>query len=462
MSNITTNIRMYKLEELGDCFLVTFSDDSKDYNVMIDCGSYWNRNDSPKKFKRIVKNIQETIGNNASLDLVVATHQHNDHMSGFMHAKNAFTSLGMEQVVLSWLDDETDPEAIAIAEEHGKVMNKLRHIKGIIDKKKGGFAETVKSSLSQLVDERTFKTDNSLTGQATQFLKSVGKQPIKYLSPGDILDLPGYDKDKVRIHVLGPPKDSKSLKSKNPRKKESFHTRLHDLSIAIDDIKEVLDTGHADKHFPFNKKYRQYPHKKDKNDKVFSHQSTKTIFKEYIDKKYDWKRIDHDWLSSVNRFALHLNGYTNNTSLVLAFELVQSGKILLFVGDAQAGNWRSWETVPWKDDNKKMNLEEMMGKTVFYKVGHHGSHNATIKPTLDLMTHKDLVAFIPVDKRDPNISSRKIPWKMPAKNLYKELKKKTKGRIARMDEGKIKYSSNNWPRGSVKEHELYVEYKIKE
>ena len=37
-----------------------------------------------------------------------------------------------------------------------------------------------------------------------------------------------------------------------------------------------------------------------------------------------------------------MNKATNNANLVLAFELSKGGKVLLFVGDAQAGNWWSW------------------------------------------------------------------------------------------------------------------------
>ncbi len=455
---LSTKVRMYKLDkELGDCFLLSFTDETRSYHVLMDCGSYWNSNDSPKKFKKIVKNIQDEIGE-TPLDLVIATHQHNDHMSGFIHAQNAYKGMGIKQVILSWLDDEKDIDALDIAEEHGKIMKKIQHVKGLINNRSGALAGTTKRALDDLVDERTFKADNSLTGQATEFLKNCGTNSVKYLSPGDILDLPGFEENKVRIHVLGPPKDSKALKSKDPWKKESFHFQLNQLSLALDDVMDVLTTNGADKHFPFNKKYRQFPADATHRN---THDSTKKIFDEYRDKTNEWKKIDHDWLGSVNRFALHLNSYTNNTSLVLAFELVESGKILLFVGDAQAGNWRSWEQVEWKNQDLKIEFDEMMRRTVFYKVGHHGSHNATLKTILDKMTNEELVAFIPVDKRDPNIANRQVPWKMPAKNLYKELIKKTKGRIARMDEGKIKHNSNNWPRGSFKDDKLFVEYRIK-
>ena len=53
-----------------------------------------------------------------------------------------------------------------------------------------------------------------------------------------------------------------------------------------------------------------------------------------------WRRIDHDWLHSAEALALDINRGINNTSLVLAFELPEFKKVLLFVGDAQRGNWK--------------------------------------------------------------------------------------------------------------------------
>jgi hypothetical protein len=56
-----------------------------------------------------------------------------------------------------------------------------------------------------------------------------------------------------------------------------------------------------------------------------------------------WRRIDNDWLMSAGQLALQVDNAVNNTSLVLAFELIESRKVLLFVGDAQVGNWKSWQ-----------------------------------------------------------------------------------------------------------------------
>lgn len=91
-----------------------------------------------------------------------------------------------------------------------------------------------------------------------------------------------------------------------------------------------------------------------------------------------FRRIDNDWLLSVEQLALAMNNDTNNASLVLAFELGKGGKVLLFAGDAQRGNWASWADHPFKDGNDKVDVRELLGRTVFYKAGHHGSHNATL------------------------------------------------------------------------------------
>ncbi|MBD0319052.1 MAG: hypothetical protein ICV87_01865, partial [Gemmatimonadetes bacterium] len=70
--------------------------------------------------------------------------------------------------------------------------------------------------------------------------------------------------------------------------------------------------------------------------------------------------------------------------------------------------------------------------TVFYKVGHHCSHNATAKKGgLELMTRDDLVAFVPLDKA----TAEKQKWEMPAPPLFRALKEKAKERVVLSDAG---------------------------
>src|SRR5262249_52990344 len=119
----------------------------------------------------------------------------------------------------------------------------------------------------------------------------------------------------------------------------------------------------------------------------------------YIQGTYDapgqeWRKIDEDWLGAFGQLALDLDSDTNNTSLVLACEFAKGGEVLLFVGDAQVGNWQSWRDVSFNVPGSADPLPayDLLKRTVFYKVGHHCSHNATIKTGgLELMESDKLV-----------------------------------------------------------------------
>jgi hypothetical protein len=104
--------------------------------------------------------------------------------------------------------------------------------------------------------------------------------------------------------------------------------------------------------------------------------------------------------------------------------------VLLFPGDAQVGNWLSWHDVTWKDGKKKLTVtaRDLLNRTVLYKVGHHGSHNATLREKgLEMMISPDLVAMLPVDEK---IAHNVKHWmQMPFKPLLDQLGKKTAGRI---------------------------------
>jgi hypothetical protein len=80
---------------------------------------------------------------------------------------------------------------------------------------------------------------------------------------------------------------------------------------------------------------------------------------------------------------------------------------------------------------RKVTAEELLGRTVFYKVGHHASHNATASAKgLELMGDAGLTAFIPVDGE---VAARK-GWTMPAPSLYASLRDKARGRVFRSDD----------------------------
>jgi hypothetical protein len=459
--NITVSTKMFQVGELGDCFLLHFREDKQESHVLIDCGSFRNGQPSKDRLNTIVKNIK-TMLNGKKLDIVVGTHQHNDHLSGFVHCEKQFTGM-VDQVWLSWLDDPKDSLAKRIQKDQKNLVAQLK-------------------AINQKLTSFKLKTNNDVIGDVLGFyaaaggvpeipakgveiLKKVGEKDVAYLKPGQQLDLPGLPKNSVKVYVLGPPRDQNLLFDKDPKKGESYD---HNLAVASTNADRLLSAinnrdsridNRAEEQFPFNKSFKKLPSKADEE-----------ILSAYNKKNDSWRKIDLDWLDQANRLALYLDSYTNNSSLVLAFELVKSGKVLLFAADAQTGNWLSWENIKWENVPSNFSSNSLLENTVLYKVGHHASHNATLVKGLESMVHEELVAMIPVDKTDPNIT-KKNGWKMPAKNLYKRLKEKTQFRVLLMDDGfadecdpvknKTKAKWNKLPnKPTIDKENRFVEYTI--
>ena len=130
--------------------------------------------------------------------------------------------------------------------------------------------------------------------------------------------------------------------------------------------------------------------------------------------------------------------------MALAIERCADGKVLLFPADAQQGNWLSWHAPELKwtapattGGTSAVTVEDLLARTVFYKVGHHSSHNATARGKgLELMLKEDeLTAFIPVDRAVALTRNPKDSWQMPARPLYRRLLEKCQGRVVRADIG---------------------------
>jgi hypothetical protein len=146
----------------------------------------------------------------------------------------------------------------------------------------------------------------------------------------------------------------------------------------------------------------------------------------------DWRRIDGEWLGVAADLAMRLDDGINNTSLVLAFEFTDTDRVLLFPGDAQIGSWLSFEKVKWTVGGKEVTAHDLLARTVYLKVSHHGSRNATPpRLGLDHMIHPDLSAFIPVNERQAEDAG----WhKMPYGTILTELAAKTANRVVRGDD----------------------------
>lgn len=430
-TNFTTSVRMYRLNELGDCFLLTFAVGANKSRMLIDCGSFRNSSTSKARLVEIVANIQAELGG-AQIDVVVGTHQHNDHLSGFVHCEDAFRKIGVKQVWLSWLDDPQDRMAKGIGTTHNNLKLALfsacTELQSSPSARKGLRPLGVLEDILGFYGAKGTGTPPVLPADAIGILKSIGQEKPRYLKPGNVLEMPGLPGGTVRVYVLGPPRDSDLLYRKDPRTGESYDHALvsaqlaaHKFLAAVNSHRGSISSDEAQ--YPFNEidKRRSTAKKSPALRKVIA---------AYNRPDRMWRKIDDDWLNQAEALALYLDTFTNNTSVVLAIELVQSKKILLFAADAQVGNWLSWPNVKWEKEG--VTTDDLLARTVLYKVGHHASHNATLVGALEKMNHPDLAALIPVHKKDPNIT-KSTGWKMPARNLFKRLVERTSGRVLQMD-----------------------------
>jgi hypothetical protein len=478
-------VRMYR-QGLGDCFLLAFppSRGSRPRFMLIDCGVLLGTPGGDGRVREVAGHILESTG--GQIDVLVATHEHWDHLSGFEQARDLFDQLKIGEVWVAWTEDPEDPVSRSLRRERAAALRALTAT--VSHLRMNGDAGDIESArkADSIAPVLGFFGDLGVDGKpsgierAMDYVVGRGKPP-RYRAPGEgPFSVPGAAG--VRVYVLGPPKDLDFLKRSDPRKGEAYEARL-----ALDEktafVSAVLHaqekTGErpmspeeqevARLAFPFDKVFRVDP--KDARQDPFFQELYYGASGQPSEKDREWRRIESDWMGSAGSLALKLDSDTNNTSLALAIELVPSGKVLLFPGDAQAGNWNSWHKLEWPGEDKDhlLTIKDLLSRTVLYKVGHHASHNATLRDKgLELMAHPDLVALIPVDEKMAHKPKGGSPkgWDMPFPPLLKRLKEKTNGRVLRVDEGlperPSKVPSGEWKRftSCCVEDDLYLDFTV--
>jgi hypothetical protein len=470
--NYRVRVRMYRRQGLGDCFLLTFPrKDRSPFNLLIDCGALQqNQNEMVKLVEHIEASVKTDPQGKGRLDLVVATHEHKDHLSGFNQARDVFNRLEIGGVWMGWTENLSLAEAQAIKKARKVALENLQA--ALRSPFAGSPAMSGVSSLLEF-SEADDTTGSGRIADALEYLKLRGEDAgnLNYLEPGaGPLKLEGVDA--VRVYVLGPPRDPTLLKTSGVTEAmKDDHVIYHlartgvegmtALSAALSSAKNAA-TAVGDRGHPFGAEHRIARQSKWFDD------IAGFIAETYDAPKEHWRRIDDDWLNAFGQLALDLDNDTNNTSLVLAFEFVKTREVLLFVGDAQVGNWQSWAKVGFKipGSEKPMPAHDLVKRTVFYKVGHHASHNATIQTGgLELMENDRLVAFIPLDiavarkQGKKGANGKPKGWDMPAKPLYKRLLEKAAGRVVISDPNeKIPQAAKT---AGIISAENYVDYTLR-
>lgn len=463
-------VRMYR-HGLGDCFLVTFPRRNREpFHILIDCGALHR----DKTFMTgVVEHIRDTVRDGrtdgkARLDVVVATHEHKDHVSGFNQARDVFNNdFDFGAVWLAWTENLTKPEIRRLKEAKAKAVAKLQAALASPLAAAAGL-QGVEALLGFSEDDDT--TDSKTVAEALEYLKLRGKDAgaLRYCEPGeDPFELDGVPG--VLVYVLAPSHDPGFMKvsevTKQMQKDEIVYHLTATGDAGMDALGAAISTltgaagGSQARYFPFSNEHRIPREKRDGGGPNPYFRSIESFVSDtYDDPQQTWRQIEDDWLTAFGQLALDLDNDTNNTSLVLAFEFVETGEVLLFVGDAQIGNWKSWADVEFKVPGRATPrpAHDLISHAVFYKVGHHCSHNATLKKGgLELMNRDDLVAFIPLDQETASKQGKK-GWEMPAPPLFKALKKRTGDRVAISD---VKEELNKETRkAGVRATEAYIDY----
>ena len=490
-------VRMYRIGH-GDCFLIAFAGEKPDkpVHVLIDCG-YKPKSPEmlaePTDVAKIGQDILDTTG--GFVDVAIVTHEHQDHVNGFR--PDNFPDLKVGEVWFAWTENPKDKVANKLRRKfHDRLLRLVDTRASLMGLGNAAAAEDVDWYLEFELGEPSDQYNGlpggaaAAAGGAKDPSRSANKVAMKFLrdcAPGEPKYLYPHEKVRAvpgaksaRAFVLGPPRDIEKIDDLDPEGDEEFGqgfgmaqgaaaattaatattTSPFQTRHAIPLAEAFADPRYAD----FYKTYYGNADAPDAGDD-----------KEVISAA-SWRRLTADDAADACALALAMNNATNNASLALAFELSMSGKVLLFIGDAQAGNWRSWSDGEFDDDGTKVTATDLLERTVLYKVGHHGSHNATLNgkagsghPCLAEMAKgenaAEFVAMITAVEKWAH-QKPKPNWNHPLPAIKAALVEKAGGRVLQTDsklpESPSSSGAANWPSfvDSVRETSLYFDLMI--
>lgn len=433
-------VRMYR-QGLGDCFLLSFpGKGEKPFHIVIDCGVCMGARNPSARMQEVVADIATETGD--KVDVLVTTHEHWDHLSGFEQAKDVWDRIAIGELWMAWTEKNGDAVATAVRTELGKKKKKVIGEALRMAASPGLRLNAVRSSAIEGylgfhgLGFNAAKGGPTLDNIYASLKKSVAKH--HYFLPHTVhtdARMPG-----VKVFVLGPPRDVKKIATSDPNKDRPEVYPETRRAFGFTDAERSADPDFSG---PFATsegvcigervapaELRFHPISERPADQLQG--SYEEVFKHFFPAvgsgvDADWRRLNNDDFASFEQLAMALVRDTNNTSLVLAFQL-PDGRVLLFPGDAQVGNCLSWHDATIKDGNKKVSAADLLKNTVLYKVSHHASHNGTLKDLgLEQMTHRDLIALVPLEvSQAASLGyARTMPWP----SLVGRLNERAKGRV---------------------------------
>jgi hypothetical protein len=357
-------LRAYQVG-FGDCFLLTFHYPKNDRHVLIDFGSTgMPKGSDPKLMLHVAQDIEKECA--GKLHAVIATHRHKDHIGGFATSKgkgsgDVIARCKPDVVVQPWTED---PKAKKDAREATQDSTPVQHFTAALDsmhKVSAAVLEESKAMRRQgsnlgVVDQLAFIGDDNIANlSAIENLMSMAQKRNWYVHFGTKSGLetilPG-----VKIHVLGPP----NLKqTKNILKEKSSDAAEFWQFQALAGDQANIEGGDI------------FPHAQS----VSGNQTAPNTrwFVRHL------RSVRGEQLLGLVR---SLDQAMNNTSVILLFEVGKQK--FLFPGDAQIENW----SYALDAAEKSAVLKTLLKQVNLYKVGHHGSRNATPRRLWNLFANR--------------------------------------------------------------------------
>jgi beta-lactamase superfamily II metal-dependent hydrolase len=329
-------VRMYNVG-FGDAFLLILPGDDRPRRVLVDCGVLIG-GAGPAPMKQVVGQIiADTTDPDgvARIDVVVGTHRHHDHVSGFADTRWADVWVG--EVWMPWTEHPKDPLARQIRSTQSRTGLALTRALAAGTTPEDELAMILaENALSNAAAMRTLHTGFDGAPRRRYLPGAGGRRSFKPRG------LPG-----VRVHVLGPSRDPEVIRDVDPPANKAW------LRMAEAAQEQATPSS------PFAGVRDIAP------DRFERGRDSAHLALEPRDVRY----LDGVAAADLFGVAVALDKAVNGTSLVLAFEVGEA--CLLFPGDAQWGTW-----LAIVEDEEAM---ELLARTSFWKIGHHGSHNATPK-----------------------------------------------------------------------------------
>jgi beta-lactamase superfamily II metal-dependent hydrolase len=361
-------VRMYNVG-FGDCFLVEYpGTGGATRRILVDCGSIAA---GPLAMTDVVEQILADTQDESGvshIDVLVCTHRHADHVSGFGNPK--WKQVQIKEVWFPWTEDPDDEAATEIRESQARLALALVNRWSKLAPGQEGVDAEGSMPLGEAQAPWHAMALNALTNQKamTMLHEGIASRPKAFFlsSDGNPKRVRTEALPEINAFVLGPSKSPDIIRDMDPPAGKTYLRQ------------QVSRGGTTEELEPFSEDWPIDP----SQFAVHSDWQHLTVSDAHA------KRIEEAGTAWDPAVTVALEQAVNGTSLILAFEIGEA--VLFFPGDAQWGTWNAML--------KKSKARALIERAEFWKVGHHGSHNATPQEFVESLIGRQCCAMMSTKK----------------------------------------------------------------